>query len=482
MPLQIRRGTNAERTAMTQPLAAGELLYVTDTQRIYVGNGSTLGGIAVTGYTDADARDSAASIFTSGSHNGINFSYNTATDVMTATVDLSNYSGTINAASFKGSLVSDDSVLLIDAVDGKINLNETINSHVVPDQNNAYDLGTSSNGFRNLFLSGTNIRLGSATITASGSAINLPAGSTIGGLPIGMPGGDLNVNIVSNDSTVIVNTTTEVVTAQGGVITPTLTTNFIDGDTSSEVTVRTSLRVLSDLNVENEIFGRVLGSSFSQTSGRALVNTANNELSTGRLRFERNIITTVDSEEIVVQTPRLRLDFESAATTGGEIVTGLDASQFLEFYMEPNVGDHVAGSIGGMMSWSPVDSSGREYGQVFVGAQLDPAVPFTSTYGAQKFFIVNSPDTEPSDPLVPSEFRYLTFDSKGWLAVNQENASATLDINGFAKLAILTAAPASPANGMVAIADGTSWNPLANGKQSMVVYLGGGWRQIATAP
>jgi len=45
MPLQIRRGTDAERSAMTQPLAAGELIYVTDTQRLFVGNGATVGGV-----------------------------------------------------------------------------------------------------------------------------------------------------------------------------------------------------------------------------------------------------------------------------------------------------------------------------------------------------------------------------------------------------------------------------------------------------
>ena len=60
--------------------------------------------------------------------------------------------------------------------------------------------------------------------------------------------------------------------------------------------------------------------------------------------------------------------------------------------------------------------------------------------------------------------------------------AATLDVNGFAKLAVLTSAPGSPADGMVAIADGTSWNPAGTGKSVMVVYLAGGWRVAATAP
>jgi hypothetical protein len=119
MPLQVRRGTNAERLAMTQPLAAGELLYVVSPEeRLYIGNGTTLGGVQITGYTDGDAKDAAAEIFTGGSHTGINFSYNTATNVMTANVNLSNYAGTIKADAFKGTLVGDDSTILVDGVTG----------------------------------------------------------------------------------------------------------------------------------------------------------------------------------------------------------------------------------------------------------------------------------------------------------------------------------------------------------------------------
>ena len=75
--------------------------------------------------------------------------------------------------------------------------------------------------------------------------------------------------------------------------------------------------------------------------------------------------------------------------------------------------------------------------------------------------------------------------SVGRVSINKgpaEAIQATLDINGFAKLAVLTVAPTAPANGMIAIADGTTWNPAGTGKSVMVVYLGGGWRVSATAP
>lgn len=45
MPLRLRRGTNAERQTITP--AQGELIYVTDTKRIWVGDGTTVGGVDI---------------------------------------------------------------------------------------------------------------------------------------------------------------------------------------------------------------------------------------------------------------------------------------------------------------------------------------------------------------------------------------------------------------------------------------------------
>jgi hypothetical protein len=46
MSLQIRRGTNAERLTITPALA--EPLWITDSKRLFVGDGSTVGGVSVT--------------------------------------------------------------------------------------------------------------------------------------------------------------------------------------------------------------------------------------------------------------------------------------------------------------------------------------------------------------------------------------------------------------------------------------------------
>src|SRR6056300_1539012 len=58
MALKLRRGTEANRTSITP--AEGEIIYVTDTKKLYVGDGSTPGGVlqggsgggGLTGITD----------------------------------------------------------------------------------------------------------------------------------------------------------------------------------------------------------------------------------------------------------------------------------------------------------------------------------------------------------------------------------------------------------------------------------------------
>jgi hypothetical protein len=283
MPLQIRRGTDAERLAMTVPLAQGELLYITNQQKIYVGDGATLAGALapVTGYTNTDAKDAAASIFTGGSHSGIGFTYNTATDIITATVDLSNYTGTIKASSFKGTIVADDSTLLVDAVDGKINLDGTVRGHIVPANTGLYDIGTNSTRFKDLYLSGSTIRLSTATITAVGSAINLPLGSTVNGVVITagdgvVAGSNYNINITRDDSTLMVNTSNGQFT---GNLTGNVTGNtagFHTGGVIGVVTGTAGSSLVGNVLGSTTGFhtGDVKGSVFGDDSTRIIDSTA----------------------------------------------------------------------------------------------------------------------------------------------------------------------------------------------------------------
>jgi hypothetical protein len=54
-------------------------------------------------------------------------------------------------------------------------------SNVVPRTTDTYDLGSPSRKWRDLYLSGDSLYLGDALVTATGTSVNLPAGSTVGG-------------------------------------------------------------------------------------------------------------------------------------------------------------------------------------------------------------------------------------------------------------------------------------------------------------
>jgi hypothetical protein len=122
MPLQIRRGTEAERIAMVPKLANGELLWITDAKKLYIGDGTLASSalVPVTGFSTEDAQDAAALLFTTTpTHSGISFTYDDFAGKLTATVNLADYNGTIKASSFNGTLVANDSSTLVNAETGE---------------------------------------------------------------------------------------------------------------------------------------------------------------------------------------------------------------------------------------------------------------------------------------------------------------------------------------------------------------------------
>ena len=93
--------------------------------------------------------------------------------------------GTLTAT---GATTLNGAVTLGNATGDDIVVTGYIASHLVPKTNNTYDLGTTSLRYRELFLSGTSINLGGATISSdgtgeveiSGDGVTLPAGSNVG--------------------------------------------------------------------------------------------------------------------------------------------------------------------------------------------------------------------------------------------------------------------------------------------------------------
>lgn len=380
MPLQIRRGTEAERLSLTTAngLLQGELLYNTSDKRVYIGTGVSgeHQGIPVTGYTNEDAQDAAAGMFTSGSHSSINFSYDDASNVINVDVDLSNYRGFIVADGFKGSIFADDSTQLVNAVDGNINLDGTVKGNIIPDSNVAYDIGSASYRFRDLYLSGTSLYLGSAQLTSTGSVVNLPAGSTVGGIEIALATEsitrDLIGSVIGEDSTILVDATSN-----------SLSTGRIN-ISENVISAPTDTLTLAGLNDPSGTQTQVVIPLLTATTSTSLIDAVSDWK-----------MLSITGHNTSVSSP---VDISS-----GEVLGAL--------------------SIGGFQPTANDSFSTR------IGVQVDPAGTATSTYLPTKLFVVNQPATELLDS-DPANTVYLTFDSLGRLAVNQENAQATLDVNG----------------------------------------------------
>lgn len=215
MPLQIRRGTNDQRQAelvdQSKPLAPGEPLFVTDDQRLYIGDGTTPGGVLVTGFNAEDATDAAAAALVNGNtfNANVQFVYGLTQDTnnrIEARLDLSNYNGEIGADAFRGTVLATDSSILVNYLTAAINLDGTIKGDAIPFDDATHLLGDAGQAFKRLYVSDEGVFVGQANITGNGTKINLPADSTVGGIPIAAiaPGVDYQVNIINSDSTRIV--------------------------------------------------------------------------------------------------------------------------------------------------------------------------------------------------------------------------------------------------------------------------------------
>jgi len=145
--LQLRRGSTAENDAYTG--LVGEITVDTTLSTVRLHDGSTAGGSLVG-----------------------NLQKNIQLGI-TGDNEIDTSSGNLTIDSAGGTVTIDDNL--------NISGTTTVSGHILPDTDVTYDLGSSSFKFRDIYLSGTSINLGNATITASGSSIVLPAGSTISG-------------------------------------------------------------------------------------------------------------------------------------------------------------------------------------------------------------------------------------------------------------------------------------------------------------
>ena len=261
MALRLRRGTNAERTAITPE--AGELVYATDTKKVYVGDGTTTGGNIVSGQNDIvdDTSPQLGGDLDLNSNNITGTGNINITGTVTAT-------GNINLGDGAGSDII--------AVGG------TIQGALTPDSQLAYNQGSNTARWNTGYF-------GSLDVLGHVDADSIKA------------------DLIGDDSTLAYNQTTKTFT---GV---TFTGTTFNGTTASFSTVTAT-------SFDGDLSGSVFGDDST-----ALVDAVNNELTASKLVIP--IVTATDpTGGITFETPdqpsRLLLQRNSDSAIGDTTPVG----------------------------------------------------------------------------------------------------------------------------------------------------------------
>jgi hypothetical protein len=193
MALRLRRGTNAERTAITPE--AGELVYTTDTKKVYVGDGTTTGGNIVSGQNDI-VDDGSPQLGGDLDLNGNN---------ITGTGNI-NITGTITATG---------NINLGDGAGGDVlSIGGVLSGNLIADAADAYTIGSSAVRYAGGFFN-------ELTVTGNMTADSIQA------------------DVIGDDSQIIVNAGTGIITGNlTGDVTGNLTGNVtgtLDGELTGSV-------------------------------------------------------------------------------------------------------------------------------------------------------------------------------------------------------------------------------------------------------
>ena len=193
MALKLRRGTDAERLTIV-PLQ-GELIFTTNTKKLYVGDGAAQGGILV-GPVDGSAFDLV----------------NDTTPQLGGNLDLNgnNITG-IGNINIDGTITATGNIGLGDADSDQITVSGLISSSLRPALDNTYNLGTQARRWQNVhatgaFISGQvdadsllirgNIESGDSTVIYEASTGLL----TVNSIRASTIEGDLTGSVFSDDS------------------------------------------------------------------------------------------------------------------------------------------------------------------------------------------------------------------------------------------------------------------------------------------
>jgi hypothetical protein len=337
MPLQIRRGTTAQRLAIT-PLT-GELVYDTTTGQLFVGNGTTLGGATTTGISTEDAQDAAASLFSTGSHSGITFAYNDAAGRIDATVTVA-ATGPFDG-DLTGSVFADNSTILVDAVAGQIT--GDVLSNIV-NFTGSFGTPASQTTDASLAIRGTAIFFkdtydaADATFfniqqhhsTADANPINIVRSRGTNAAPTAVVNGDdiIDITFTGYDGTTF-RTAASITVAIDGAVSSGVVPGAITFRVRQGASITTVAKIANSGAFETNLIGAVSGTTISVVD--------NNTITLGDVRLSQDGLSTINTNASLILSANGTgsVDIESVRIIGSTISTtdssGITVSQASTF-------------------------------------------------------------------------------------------------------------------------------------------------------
>ena len=254
MALKIRRGTDAERAAGNGVVfAEGELIYVTDTDALYIGDGVTPGGILL---ANSELGDLSAYI-TANSSAG-----NDGELELNKPLNLNNQdiigTGNINIT---GNITATGNIDIGDNTSDTVTITAQVDSNITPTQDSAFDLGAANQRWQNVYATGLSIdgQIDATSINANTVADN----STV------------MVNISNNTFTgnLIGNVNGDVTGSVTGVVTGNLIGN-VEGDVTGSVFADNSTTLVDGVAgvLRGDHYGSLYGSVKAVNNGFTVLN------------------------------------------------------------------------------------------------------------------------------------------------------------------------------------------------------------------
>lgn len=413
MALRLRRGTNAQRQLIT-PLE-GELIYTTDTKRLYVGDGTTAGGLAVD---------------TAGQFLGSNLDLNNFDLIGTGNVNIAGNITATGNLTVDGNFTLGGNITVGDAPTDTINLAAKIESSLIPDVDGARNIGSTSNRFGNGYYNFLNV---TDSIEAA----------------------SINANVIANDSTVLVNVATGAINATGqltGDVYATDNTLFFNS-VSKAVSAGsgTFTGSVTAPSVTATFTGDLRGSVVADDSTvmvdgvAGTVTLDNGEIhisSTGVLTAQNSVFQISDANEAV--NTELRIYHGVGGNFGSQKFFSLAGGDSLD----PG-GIAFRGYKGGFEgSGSEVKLSAGDYVGQITSQAFDPDFQGgTAILSSQIAFRID-PDELIADDQAKGQIEFINnsgtgtnltvvtmvFDASGRLGVNNDNPAYNLDVTGNAKV------------------------------------------------